>query len=178
MVARGSALASAAGRPVILWMHQSSLCQGHPPTTFMGRADWGHSPAGLAGQWAKAASLPASPAEFRQDLKVTSRETLGRENSRSKTSSSGKKGKRKTWEVQQEVSPAHSALRTAHGRDCGLFICKQWHCSAQTCNQPELGKLHVLLGNSMIENKALAHCPEYIAEVGWVRSREELEQKR
>lgn len=29
----------------------------------------------------------------------------------------------------------------------------------------------------MIENKALAHCPEYIAEAGWVRSREELEEK-
>lgn len=47
----------------------------------------------------------------------------------------------------------------------------------QTCNQLEFGKLHILLGNSMTENKALARCPEYIAEVGWVRSRKELEQK-
>lgn len=29
----------------------------------------------------------------------------------------------------------------------------------------------------MIENKVLARCPEYIAEVGWVRSRKEMEEK-
>lgn len=86
-------------------------------------------------------------------------------------------GERKTWEVQTEVSSAHTALCTVHRWDCDLFICKQWHCSAQTCNQPEPGKLHILLGNSMIENKALARCPEHIAEVGWVRSAEDLEQK-
>lgn len=124
-----------------------------------------------------AVSLPASPAQFRQDLKFTSPETPGGENSRSNTSSGGTRGERKIWEVHQEVSPAHAALCAAHGWDPGLFICKQWHCSAQTCNEPELGMLHVLLGNSMIENRALARCPEYIAEVGWVRSRKELQER-
>lgn len=63
----------------------------------------------------------------------------------------------------------------------GTVLClsvNSGNCSAQTCNQPELGRLHVLLGNGVIEKKALAHCPECLAGVGWVRSREELEQKR
>lgn len=96
----GSALASAAGSPATLCVHQSRLHQGHPPAVLMGHADWGHSLAGLAGQRAKAVSLPASPAQFRQDLKFTSPETLRRENRRSNTSSGGKEGERKTWEVQ------------------------------------------------------------------------------
>jgi len=73
-----------------------------------------------------AATLPASPARFRQVLKFTFAERLRRENSHSDTSSGGKQGERKAWEVQQEVSPTHAALHTAHGWNRALFICKQW----------------------------------------------------
>lgn len=91
-VPRGSALACAVGSPVTPWVHPSSLCQGHLPAVPAGSAGWGHSLAGLAGQRAKAVSLPASPAQFRQDLKFTSPETLRRENRCSNTSSGGKEG--------------------------------------------------------------------------------------
>lgn len=65
----------------------------------MGSADWGRSLPGLAAR-AKAVSLPASSAQFRQDLTFTSPETLRRENRHSNTTSGRKEGERKTWEVQ------------------------------------------------------------------------------
>lgn len=76
----------------------------------MSSADWGHSLVGLARQWAKVVSLPASPVQFRQDLKFTSQETLRKENRCSNTSS-GEYLERKTWEV--------SSRHTVHSTQMG-----------------------------------------------------------